>query len=149
MLESEKFFFVQELTALSEIYDKKNLSNAGLNIYWEDLQRYRLEDVKKALIAHRRDAKRGNFMPRPADIIFQLDNLYTKQKTKFACMEREEGLICGEEAMTNVGTYDDSHQVCERHFEKKYLHKTSVQIEFEIILKAQRELYKINKQLPP
>lgn len=68
----DKEAFLQTLTAISELYGK-SLSSAGLQIWWSALENYSLAQVQQALSAHARDPDRGQFMPKPADVVRQID----------------------------------------------------------------------------
>lgn len=68
MQNNERISFGLMLTQTAELYGK-TLSGGLMNIYWEDLQAYSLNDILKALSQHRKDDKAGKFMPKPADII--------------------------------------------------------------------------------
>lgn len=68
----DKQAFVQTLTAISELYGKA-LSSAGLQIWWAALEHYSLAQVQQALSNHAKDPDRGQFMPKPADVVRQID----------------------------------------------------------------------------
>lgn len=46
-----------------------DLSKPVLEIYWRNLAEYSLPDIQKSVDLHMRDADRGRFLPKPADII--------------------------------------------------------------------------------
>lgn len=51
----------------------KVISPAAKALFFKDLIQYPLDYIEKALAAHRQDAKRGNFTPKPSDIIHQIE----------------------------------------------------------------------------
>ena len=55
----------------AELYDK-DIKPAVLKTYLADLEDVSLDDLARALAAHRRDPDRGRFFPRPADIFAKL-----------------------------------------------------------------------------
>lgn len=64
--------FAQALGGIAEVYGK-DLTEAGLSVWWNTLSRYGIEQVKRALNQHTMDVERGQFMPKPADIVRQID----------------------------------------------------------------------------
>jgi hypothetical protein len=64
--------FVMILTGVSEIYGKE-ISTAAINVWWQALSRYPIEDAVRAFGVHVNDAESGRFMPRPADIAKVID----------------------------------------------------------------------------
>jgi len=73
MSNNNRTAFYELITKTATFYDKK-LQPAVIEIYWEDLQNYNLEDIRKALNLHRNDDKRGRYMPKTADIVCHLRN---------------------------------------------------------------------------
>lgn len=68
----DKQGFAQTLTAIADLYGKP-LSDAGLQIWWSALEGYSLAKVQQALSAHVKDPDRGQFMPKPADVVRKID----------------------------------------------------------------------------
>lgn len=68
----DKQAFMQTLTALADLYGKP-ISDAGWAIWWAALEHYSLAKVQQALSAHVRDPDRGQWMPKPADVVRQID----------------------------------------------------------------------------
>lgn len=58
-------FYGQAVTAFS------------LSVWWQACERYEFEQVAKALTAHAMDPDRGQFAPKPADIVRQLQGTHT------------------------------------------------------------------------
>lgn len=60
------------LTAVCELYGKK-ISVTLLSLYWSALERFSLDDVRRAITHHVNNANVGQFMPKPADIVRYLE----------------------------------------------------------------------------
>lgn len=71
MNENEKVQFIEILTGLGEIYEKK-MSTVVLEIYWEALREYPLDDIKRATNNIVRTHKYATF-PKPAEFIEYID----------------------------------------------------------------------------
>jgi hypothetical protein len=68
---SDKKQFAEALIATGELYDK-DISVALAEIFFIDLKEYSINQVIDALGEHRKDPKRGQFFPKPADLIDKL-----------------------------------------------------------------------------
>lgn len=68
----DKENFAMLLTGLAETYGK-SISEGVLGIWWDVLKTYDLSDVQRAISDHMRDADKGQWMPKPADLIRQID----------------------------------------------------------------------------
>jgi len=64
--------FVTALVAVAEIHGKK-LSTPAITLYWNVLERYPVEEVLQALSRHLEDPDVGQFMPKPADVVRNID----------------------------------------------------------------------------
>lgn len=71
MRDSEKLKFGETLTDVMGFY-KQDLSPFALSVWWQACQSFDFEQVAKALTAHAMDPDRGQFPPKPADIVRQL-----------------------------------------------------------------------------
>ena len=71
MTENERVVFIEILTGLGEIYDKK-MSTIVLEMYWEALKPYPLDDIKQATNNIVRTHKYATF-PKPAEFIEYID----------------------------------------------------------------------------
>lgn len=71
MNESEKVQFIEILTGIGEIYEKK-MSTVVLEIYWEALKEYPLDDIKRATNNIVQTHKYATF-PKPAEFIEYID----------------------------------------------------------------------------
>lgn len=68
----DKRLFAQTLTGIAEIYGQ-TVTKAGMQIWWLALERFSDEQVQQALAAHATDAERGQWMPKPADIVRRIE----------------------------------------------------------------------------
>ena len=66
--------FAEALIAVGEMYDKP-VSNSLARLYFDDLADYDIEHVLSAMSAHRKDADRGRFFPKVADLIHQMKSV--------------------------------------------------------------------------
>lgn len=66
--------FASLMLAMSEMYGKE-VSTYGMDMWFEDLQKYTIEQVRRGFSAHRADPKNGKFWPKPSDIIRHVDGL--------------------------------------------------------------------------
>lgn len=64
--------FANLLNAWAEIHGKP-LSTGAIALWWQALERYEIDQVERAFAQLVRDADRGQFMPKPADVIRILD----------------------------------------------------------------------------
>lgn len=60
--------FTEVLGAVLDLYGK-TISSTSAQIWWEALRPYDLPSVRKALSRHVQDPERGQFAPKPADVI--------------------------------------------------------------------------------
>ena len=74
--DTQGFFDVWDQCA--EVYGKP-VSDAAKELVFKLLARYSLADVKAALRAHMLDPQHGQFMPKPADIIRQFQQISSNQ----------------------------------------------------------------------
>ncbi|RXJ70765.1 hypothetical protein CS022_22305 [Veronia nyctiphanis] len=70
---SEKTLFAELMCLTASLYMKEPLSRPSLGIYWNALKDFPLEDVRRALDLHLRNTDTGQFFPKPADIIRQME----------------------------------------------------------------------------
>lgn len=64
--------FVALWTMSFEMYDKRP-SDGAIDLAFASLERYEIEDIRRALTAHFNDADNGRFTPKPADIVRHID----------------------------------------------------------------------------
>jgi hypothetical protein len=69
---NDKRLFAETLTGIAEIYGQ-TVTKAGMRIWWAALERFSDEQVQQALNAHATDAERGQWMPKPADIVRRIE----------------------------------------------------------------------------
>jgi hypothetical protein len=80
---------VATVTAVYAYYDRQ-ASEFHLAIWEEDLGSFPIEVVERAVVAHRKDPERGQFLPKTADIIRQLQG----DSTQRAALAWGEALEC-------------------------------------------------------
>lgn len=74
----DKTRFVQAFMAMAEIYNRE-LTSSLMTMYFEDLMDFSIDAVLEALRGHRRDPERGQFFPKPADLIDKLEGSSKEQ----------------------------------------------------------------------
>lgn len=70
--QEEKQKFASIVGATAEAVGAK-MSSMGIGVFWEVLKGYPIEDIERAFMSHLTDTESGQFMPKPADIIRQID----------------------------------------------------------------------------
>ena len=96
--------FASAIHGTFEIYSPKPVSEQLMDIWWATLKPYDIADVCRALTKHISDPERGQFPPKPADVIRflacgekeQLENLKTKAEMQWLNVTK---------AITSCGTY--------------------------------------------
>lgn len=58
-------------------FNRQDVSRFALGVWWEACKTFELAQVSKAFTAHAMDAERGQFPPKPADIVRQLQGTHT------------------------------------------------------------------------
>lgn len=56
---------------------RQDISSFALSVWWQACERYDFEQVSKAITAHAMDPERGQFAPKPADVVRQLQGTNT------------------------------------------------------------------------
>lgn len=66
-------------TLLTDVmgFYKQDVSKFALSVWWQACEPFDFEQVAKAMTAHAMDADKGNFPPKPADIVRQLSGTRT------------------------------------------------------------------------
>lgn len=64
--------FMEVLISTGELYEK-HISDTLMELYFNILSPYSIEDIKRGISGHIRDKKSGQFFPKPADIIRALE----------------------------------------------------------------------------
>lgn len=98
MQPNDKPTFVRLITDVLAFY-KQDASPFALSVWWQACQKFDIEQVRKALTQHAMDAERGQFAPKPADLVRQLEGTATDKAI----------LAWGKvlHAMQSVGAYTD------------------------------------------
>lgn len=69
MEKQDRTRFVSAIHGTFEVYSAKAVSEQLLDIWWATLKEYSIDDVCVALTRHIADPERGQFPPKPADVI--------------------------------------------------------------------------------
>lgn len=72
MTDNDRREFSDLLTGAGELYGR-TLSRELRALYWESLKRFDMADIREAFTAHALNADNGQYMPKPADIIRQIN----------------------------------------------------------------------------
>lgn len=72
----DKSKFAQLLTDVQAFY-RQNVSTFALGVWWQACERFDFEQVSKALTQHAMDPDRGQFAPKPADVVRLLQGTRT------------------------------------------------------------------------
>ena len=72
MQQSDYNRFAHMMLATMEIYSKQP-SKMAIQMYWNVLDRFTIEQVEHGLKAHLNDPEQGKFQPKPADIIRHIE----------------------------------------------------------------------------
>ena len=75
MLDDQKRDFKEMMIATMALYQQE-ISVGMLRMWWASLSGYELNDVRDAISRHVQDKTAGKFVPRPANIIEQLDAMH-------------------------------------------------------------------------
>ncbi len=65
--------FAEALQASANVYGRDKLTVGTIELYWRVLERYPIGDVLTALSRHLADPDVGQYMPKPADVVRQID----------------------------------------------------------------------------
>jgi hypothetical protein len=76
MSPSDKTKFIEVLSGVHDFYGK-DLSKFALAVWLQACETFDVQQVSKALSAHLMDPERGQFMPKPADIVRQIQGTNT------------------------------------------------------------------------
>lgn len=76
MTDDDKRSFYALLKDVHSFY-RADLTKFAAGIWWNALQNFELEAVNKAFSAHAADPSRGQFMPKPADLVRELQGTQT------------------------------------------------------------------------
>lgn len=72
MQATDRETFATLMTGIAEMYGKP-ISAMGLKLWWSSLEFYEMDAVQGAMNRHVRHPDEGQFMPKPADIIRQIE----------------------------------------------------------------------------
>lgn len=71
-MRSDEIGAFQELLTEALTFYRQDVSRFALQVWWQACQPFEIEQVRRALTRHATDPERGQFAPRPADIVRQL-----------------------------------------------------------------------------
>jgi hypothetical protein len=95
--------FAGILYATFEVYGQQP-SKMAVDIWWNALSEYTIEQVEGALAAHIRDADSGQFKPKPADVIRKIDG---SREDKAAMAARAWARVMDHMNTTDSAIFDD------------------------------------------
>src|SRR5882762_4374585 len=72
MQDSKKREVMDRINALCDIY-RVSLNNLAFEMYYDDLEKYDIKSIDKAILKHRRHLKDGRFMPTPAHLLNNIE----------------------------------------------------------------------------
>ncbi len=72
MFEKDSSKFAELIAGIGEIYNTR-FTSAAIEIYWQLLEAFRLEDVRAAIYRHIQNPDVGKYLPKPADIIMAIE----------------------------------------------------------------------------
>lgn len=98
MQQSDKQDFAQLVRDVLAFY-RQDMTTFAFDVWWQACQRFELDQVRKAMTAHAMDPERGQFAPKPADVVRQLEGTASDRSM----------LAWGKayDAMQRVGAYTD------------------------------------------
>lgn len=76
MKTNDKPQFMDLITDVMAFY-KQDVSEFAMSVWWQACNNFDLEQVRKALTAHAMDPERGQFPPKPADLVRSLQGTHT------------------------------------------------------------------------
>lgn len=98
-MRSDQYQAFRELLTNALSFYRQDLTPFTLDVWWQSCQGFDIEQVRKAMTGHAMDPDRGQFAPKPADIVRQLAGTATDRAM----------LAWGKvmDAMQSVGAYSD------------------------------------------
>ncbi|MES2367675.1 MAG: DUF6475 domain-containing protein [Pseudomonadota bacterium] len=72
MTKNELVSFGKLWAGMAQVYDK-TISDAGIAMAFAALEKYDLQDIRRAINAHVADPSRGQYIAKPADLILHID----------------------------------------------------------------------------
>jgi hypothetical protein len=76
MKQSDRQEFMELITDVLAFY-KQDVSDFAISVWWQACQNFEMEQVRKALTAHAMCPDRGQFSPKPADLVRALQGTHT------------------------------------------------------------------------
>jgi len=81
MNDSDKKDFAELMVGNGEMFNK-SVSKSLMQIYFDTLANYSIDDIRKGFSKHSLDPKHGSFFPKPADIVRHLESLTVSTEDK-------------------------------------------------------------------
>ena len=109
MNDGDRGQFKALLDGLCEAYDKDKMSKMALQIYFEAMRRFDIDQVLTAASAHLADPKHGTFFPKVADLIRQIEGGEVTTDHVIAAARAKStpfGILC----RIQIGTFDLDNQ---------------------------------------
>ena len=109
MNDNDKAQFKELFDGLSEAYDKDRMSKMALQIHFEALKRFDIDQILAAASAHLADPKHGTFFPKVADIVRQIEGGEVTTDHVIAAARAKStpfGILC----RIKIGTFDLDNQ---------------------------------------
>jgi len=107
--DSDKAEFKSLLDGLADYYRQDKLGKIALQIYFSALHDYSIEQVSNAASAHLADTKSGQYYPKAADLIKQIDGGNISPDMIIAAAKLHNTPL-GCLARIHIGTWDLDHQ---------------------------------------
>jgi len=89
--------FAALMNTLGEVYGKE-ITEVFSEIYWNTLKRFEWSEVKNAVSKHISDPDKGQFMPKPADIVRWIEGTHETRALK--------AWVKTTDAMRRIGVYE-------------------------------------------
>lgn len=107
MMDDEKREFLNSMGVLKNLFARESLDNATVEVYWQILKSYEIQDIKLAINRYVRNPDCGQFFPKPADIIREIEGSL-KEIASLAWQKVVEGIREEEGKYSNIFVvYDD------------------------------------------
>ncbi|MFV0575972.1 MAG: DUF6475 domain-containing protein [Vibrio sp.] len=105
MILSDKHQFAEMLRMTAEMYSKPSPAAQLIKMYWAALEKYEISEVRSALNIHIQNPDVGQFFPKPADIIRNIDGT-TESKAQLAWTQVQKAI--GSVGGCNSVVFDDA-----------------------------------------
>jgi hypothetical protein len=100
MVEQDKKQFSEIFFAVAQLYEKE-MNKMKLSVYFSALQNYSISQVQEGVNKHVKNTETGSFMPKPSDIIKQLEGTQKDAQRQLEGMAEIQWM----NVMTAIGRY--------------------------------------------